>query len=232
MDFNDSFEIESVERESVWQALSDPVTVRNALPGCKCLTRVEGDVDDIDFDALLEESEAAPEDGGEGFGPDELDERAFEAGESYAAVVSVSIGPVNPRFDTVVTIDGWEFPEGSASGEGTTGSSSFTMDSGMVLAETDDGVEVDWEAEVDVFGRLAQMGQRMINPAANRIVKRFFTQVEEELTAATERSESEDEAPTDTDPTNAESGGAAETSTEQGGIVARIKRLLGFGGGA
>jgi carbon monoxide dehydrogenase subunit G len=32
-----------------------------------------------------------------------------------------------------------------------------------------------------VFGRVAQMGQRVINPVANRVVGRFFKQVQKEL---------------------------------------------------
>jgi carbon monoxide dehydrogenase subunit G len=55
------------------------------------------------------------------------------------------------------------------------------MDSGMTLVETDDGVDVEWWTEADVFGRVAQMGQRVINPVANRVVGRFFKQVQKQL---------------------------------------------------
>jgi len=51
----------------------------------------------------------------------------------------------------------------------------------MTLVETDDGVDVEWWTEADVFGRVAQMGQRVINPVANRVVGRFFKQVQKEL---------------------------------------------------
>jgi len=51
----------------------------------------------------------------------------------------------------------------------------------MSLAEMDDGVEVEWHAEADVFGRVAQMGQRVINPVANRVVNRFFNGIADEL---------------------------------------------------
>jgi hypothetical protein len=93
---------------------------------------------------------------------------------------------VNPTFETVVTIDHREYPEMSASGEGSSGDSSFEMSSGMALSATDDGdggdgVAVEWETEADVFGKVAQMGQRVINPVANRVVKRFFSSVQERL---------------------------------------------------
>ncbi len=51
----------------------------------------------------------------------------------------------------------------------------------MQLAETEDGVAVDWQAQTDVFGRVAQMGQRVINPVANRVVNRFFGNIEDQL---------------------------------------------------
>jgi carbon monoxide dehydrogenase subunit G len=93
---------------------------------------------------------------------------------------------VNPTFETVVTIENREFPETAASGEGSSGDSSFEMASSMALSETDDdgdggGVAVDWRTEADVFGRVAQMGQRVVNPVANRVVKRFFSSVQEQL---------------------------------------------------
>lgn len=56
------------------------------------------------------------------------------------------------------------------------------MNSGMTLEVIDDGVEVNWWAHADVFGRIAQMGQRIINPVAQRVVNRFFGRIEDQLT--------------------------------------------------
>ena len=102
-------------------------------------------------------------------------------GGRYAALMQISVGSVEPSFETVVTIEEREFPRMDASGEGSAASSSFEMASGMELVETDGGVEIEWWAEADVFGRVAQMGQRVINPVANRVVGRFFDQIEGEL---------------------------------------------------
>ncbi|SEW16654.1 CoxG family protein [Halobacterium jilantaiense] len=177
MEFNGTFELEGTTTEDVWLALSDPALVQSALPGCEFLVRV--DDDDVDFDAL---HEAHADDERELTGdPDVIESRAFEEGGRYAALVQVSVGPVNPSFETVVTIDHREFPEMEASGEGSSGDSSFEMTSGMTLSETDDGVAVDWETEADVFGRIAQMGQRVVNPVANQVVKRFFSSIQGEL---------------------------------------------------
>lgn len=228
MEFNDSFEIEDIQVDDVWAALSDPVTVRNSLPGCRCLVEVK-DPEDVDFDALLEASDGSTE--ADSHDAEARESRQFKQGSTYAAVVTVSVGPVDPRFDTLVTIDERAFPSMRASGEGSTGDSSFEMDSYMTLEETEDGVSVDWEASVDIMGRLAQMGQRMLNPAANRVVKKFFTDIEGELAESTAAAGAADDA------ADTESGDTAPVGTddaelqrgERGGILARLKRLLGLG---
>jgi hypothetical protein len=182
MEFSGTFELEGTTVEEVWLALSDPVLIEESLPGCQFLVRVEDT--DPDFDALREETaDREVELTGD---PEVIAERAFEEGDHYAALMQISVGPVNPTFETVVTIDHREYPEMSASGEGSSGDSSFEMSSGMALSATDDGdggdgVAVEWETEADVFGKVAQMGQRVINPVANRVVKRFFSSVQERL---------------------------------------------------
>lgn len=181
MEFDGTFGLADVTTEEVWLALSDPVMIKNALPGCQFLVEVD-DPDDVDFDAL-EEAAAEEEDPATlpEADPEEVAERGLAQGGHYAALVQVGVGSVKPRFETVVTIDRREFPEMDASGQGSASDSSFEMDSGMTLVETDDGVDVEWWTEADVFGRVAQMGQRVINPVANRVVGRFFKQVQKEL---------------------------------------------------
>jgi hypothetical protein len=180
MEFSGSFELEDVTVEEVWLALSDPVLIKQSLMGCQFLTRVEDD--DVDFEALREQAEGSedpptlPE-----ADPEDVAERAFVEGGRYAALVEVSVGSVKPSFETVVTIAEREFPEIRAEGEGDSSNSSFEMNSGMTLEETENGVVVDWWAETDVFGRVAQMGQRVMNPVAKRVINRFFGQVEDRL---------------------------------------------------
>ncbi|MFB6155285.1 MAG: CoxG family protein [Haloferacaceae archaeon] len=177
MEFSGTFELEETTVDEVWLALSDPVLIARSLPGCQFLVAV--DDTDVDFDELGEETEARERElTGD---PEVIAERAFEEGGHYAALMQISVGPVNPTFETLVTIDHREYPEMSASGEGSSSNSSFEMSSGMVLSEADDGVAVEWETEADVFGKVAQMGQRVVNPVANRVVKRFFSSVQENL---------------------------------------------------
>lgn len=177
MEFDGTFELEGTTVDEVWLALSDPVLIADALPGCEFLLHVEDD--DVDFDELQER--AAEQDAELTGDPEVIAQRAFREGERYAALIQINVGPVNPTFETVVTIDEREQPRMRASGEGSSGDSSFEMSSGMHLAESDDAVEVHWETEADVFGKVAGMGQRVINPVANRVVKRFFSSVQSRL---------------------------------------------------
>lgn len=78
MDFDGTIELTDASTEEVWLALSDPVMIKRALPGCQIVVRVE---DDVDFDALRERTEGEedpptlPE-----ADPETVAERAFEQG--------------------------------------------------------------------------------------------------------------------------------------------------------
>jgi carbon monoxide dehydrogenase subunit G len=185
VEFDGTFTIENVSTEEVWLSLSDPYMIKQSLPGCQFLTEVE-DPDDVDFEALREaepdeDPPILPE-----ADPDDVAARGFEESHHYATLMEISVGAVSPSFRTTVTIDEWEFPEGGASGTGDASGSSFEMDSAMTLTDHDDGVDIEWHAEADVFGRIAQMGQRVINPVANRVVSRFFGNIEDQLTEVAE----------------------------------------------
>lgn len=178
MEFSGTVEFEDTSIEAVWLALSDPVLIQEAVPGCTFLLHV--DDEDVDFDALSRraEDETAELSGD----PVTIAERAFRTGETYAALMQVSVGPVNPSFETVVTITERENGRRmSAVGEGTSGGSSFEMESSMELSERDDAVDIAWQTEADVFGRVANMGQRVINPVANRLVNRFFSSMQDRI---------------------------------------------------
>lgn len=210
MEFSGTFELEDTTVDEVWLALSDPAMVQHALPGCQFLVRVEGE--DVDFDALRGEHDEPPELTAD---PAVIEERAFEAGATYAALVELSVGSVSPSFETVVTVDEREKPRMAASGEGSAGNSSFEMNSGMELEAIEDGVAVRWTAGADVFGRIARMGQRVVDPVANRVVKRFFQSMQDQLRDL------------DLEP-DVEATEEAEADSED--RAARIKRLLGMDG--
>ncbi|WP_318568310.1 hypothetical protein [Salinigranum marinum] len=115
MEFNGTFTLEDVSTEEVWLALSDPIMIKEALPGCQFLVRVdEGDVDfdELEASATDEDPPTLPE-----AGLETVADRAFVEGGRYAALMEVGVGSVKPRFETIVTIEHREFPEMDASGE-------------------------------------------------------------------------------------------------------------------
>jgi carbon monoxide dehydrogenase subunit G len=177
--FDGEFELGDVPPDQAWVVLSDPVAVRDALKGCQFITPMD---DDFEWDAHeptgdVETLPAAD--------PEVVADRAFREGQTYAALMQVGVGSVKPKFETTVTIDDRDDEdfEMAATGSGSASGSSFSMDSGMVIhpSEDGDGSRIEWWTEADVSGRIAQLGGRVINPVANKIVNNFFTAIETEM---------------------------------------------------
>lgn len=179
MEFSGEFELTGVSPEEAWVVLSDPVAIRNALPGCKFLTRVD-DVEDFNFDDYEpeEDPETLPE-----ADIEEVAGRTFVEGGTYAALTQIGVGSVKPRFESEVTVTEREFPRMEAEGSGDASQSAFNMVSWMEIEETEDGSLVRWGAEADVTGRIAQLGNRVLNPVAEKVVNNFFGNVQEQMQA-------------------------------------------------
>jgi len=184
MEFDGEFELEDVPPAKAWVVLSDPVAVRDALKGCSYITPMD---DDFEWDSYEpeEEVETLPE-----ADPDEVAARAFRQGQQYAALMQVGVGSVKPKFETTVTIedrDEQDF-EMTAVGSGSASGSGFSMNSGMRIHEVEDsdGSRIEWWTEADISGRIAQLGGRVINPVANKIVNNFFGAIESEMTEVEE----------------------------------------------
>lgn len=184
MEFDGEFELEGVPPDKAWVVLSDPIAVRDALKGCQFITPMD---DDFEWDEYepAEDVETLPE-----ADPDVVADRAFEAGQDYAALMQVGVGSVKPKFETTVAIEDRDDEEFvmTATGSGSASGSSFSMDSGMRIHELEDGdgSQIEWWTEADVSGRIAQLGGRVINPVADKIVNNFFTAIESEMTEVEE----------------------------------------------
>lgn len=176
MEFSGQFELEGVSPEDAWIVLSDPIAVRDALKGCRYITRIEDD--DFDFDDYEpeEDIETLPD-----ADPEVVAERAFVEGGVYAALMQVGVGSVKPRFETRVTITEREFPRMVAAGGGDASNSSFEMESWMDIEETDTGSVVKWGTRADISGRIAQLGGRVMNPVADKIVNSFFKSIQTQM---------------------------------------------------
>lgn len=188
MKFEGESELDGVPPEQAWIVLSDPVAIRKALKGCQYITPMD---DDFNFDEYEPpaDQETLPE-----ADPEVVAERAFVEGQRYAALMQIGVGSVKPRFETTVTIqkrDDENF-EMTATGEGDASGSSFSMDAGMRIHELGDGEgsRIEWWTEADIAGRIAQLGSRVINPVANKIVNNFFGNVEQQMTDVEEETSS------------------------------------------
>jgi len=177
--FDGEFDLEDVPPDQAWVVLSDPIAVRDALKGCQFITPMD---DDFEWDTYepTEDVETLPE-----ADPEVVAARAFQEGQTYAALMQVGVGSVKPKFETTVTIDERDDEnfEMIATGSGSASGSSFSMESGMVIHPSEDGEgsRIEWWTEADVSGRIAQLGGRVINPVANKIVNNFFTAIEAEM---------------------------------------------------
>ena len=95
---------------------------------------------------------------------------------SFAAVATTKIGPVKARFKGTVQLTDLNPPNGyKISGEGNGGVAGFAKGGATVaLADKDGGTLLTYNVEAQIGGKLAQLGQRLVNGAAKKIADDFF----------------------------------------------------------
>ena len=94
----------------------------------------------------------------------------------FRAVAKMKVGPVSARFKGKVTLSDLDPPNGyRISGEGEGGVAGFAKGGAAVaLAERDGGTLLKYDVEAQIGGKLAQLGQRLINGAAKKMADEFF----------------------------------------------------------
>jgi uncharacterized protein len=127
-----------VTRETVWEKLNDPATLKACIPGCEQL--------------------------------DKLSDTEFQA------VATTKIGPVKARFKGKVTLSDLDPPNSyKISGQGDGGVAGFARGGATVrLAPKNGGTLLSYTVEAQVGGKIAQIGQRLINGAAKKLADDFF----------------------------------------------------------
>jgi len=92
------------------------------------------------------------------------------------AVATTKIGPVKARFKGNVTLSDLDPPNGyKISGQGEGGVAGFAKGGATVkLTPKDGGTLLSYEVEAQIGGKLAQLGQRLINGASKKIADDFF----------------------------------------------------------
>lgn len=96
----------------------------------------------------------------------------------YRAKVRIKVGPIGARFTGKVTISHRNPPAGyRITGEGEGGIAGFAKGNAVVaLAETEGGTTIlTYEVEALVGGKLAQLGQRLLNATSRKLADEFFT---------------------------------------------------------
>ena len=94
----------------------------------------------------------------------------------YSAVATIKIGPVKAKFKGSVTLSDLDPPNGyKISGQGEGGVAGFAKGGATVkLTPKDGGTLLHYDVEAQIGGKLAQLGQRLINSAAKKTADDFF----------------------------------------------------------
>jgi hypothetical protein len=95
---------------------------------------------------------------------------------SFEAVATVKIGPVKAKFKGKVTLSDIDPPNGyKISGQGEGGVAGFAKGGAVVkLTPKDGGTLLAYDVDAQIGGKLAQLGQRLVNGAAKKIADDFF----------------------------------------------------------
>ncbi len=99
-----------------------------------------------------------------------------EDNNGFRAAAKMKVGPVSARFKGKVALSDLDPPNGyKISGEGEGGVAGFAKGGATVaLSEKDGGTLLKYDVEAQIGGKLAQLGQRLVNGAAKKLADEFF----------------------------------------------------------
>ncbi len=101
-----------------------------------------------------------------------------QGGGVFRAVVRAKIGPISARFSGLVARREEDYPRGfTLSGEGQGGAAGFAKGAARITLAAEEGgrtTRLSYEVEASVGGKLAQIGQRLIDAAAAKLARQFF----------------------------------------------------------
>jgi carbon monoxide dehydrogenase subunit G len=173
-----------VTQQQAWEALNDPETLKKCIPGCD----------------------------------------KFEAtgDNQYSVALALKIGPVSARFSGKVMLTDIVAPDGyklAFEGQGgvagfAKGSSSVTLRPVEGGAAGDAACELDYTVQAQVGGKIAQLGQRLIDGAAKSTADDFFKRFDAEMQSRYGAPPAED---------------AAEAPAEKAGMVSGLMKKIGLG---
>ncbi|HSR56212.1 MAG TPA: carbon monoxide dehydrogenase subunit G [Alphaproteobacteria bacterium] len=133
----------------------------------------------------------------------------------FAAKVRLAVGPVKARFSGDVTLSDIDAPNGyTLTGQGSGGAAGFGKGEAKVtLTEEGDETVISYTAHATVGGKLAQIGQRLIDSTAKKLARQFFDNLAQYLNAQGE-GETTEEVPSGAQAPAAESAPAAAPAAQ------------------
>lgn len=154
-----------ITQQQAWEALNDPETLKKCIPGC--------------------------------------DKFELTGDNTYSVALALKIGPVSAKFNGKVVLSDIVAPDGyKLSFEGQGGVAGFAKGSSSVSlkpvaaapvageasvateaepASLPSGCELDYTVQAQVGGKIAQLGQRLIDGAAKSTADDFFKRFEAEM---------------------------------------------------
>ena len=101
----------------------------------------------------------------------------------FNAVVTAKFGPVKAKFKAAIELQDLDPPNSyRLSGEGKGGVAGFAKGGAHVrLQEAGDATVLSYDADMQVGGKLAQVGSRLVGGTTNKIINEFFSRFEEQL---------------------------------------------------
>lgn len=102
----------------------------------------------------------------------------------FESRIRVSVGPVSSVFHAKITLDDIDPERGyTISGEGKSGAAGFAHGKASVaLDDEEGGTRLRYRADVNIGGKLAQVGSRLIQGTARKLTEQFFSCLSEQLT--------------------------------------------------
>ncbi len=175
----------AVSQQQAWDALNDPEVLKACIPGC-------------------DKVEATGE-------------------HQYAVGMALKIGPVSAKFAGKITLSDIQPPQSyTIAFDGQGGVAGFGKGQAQVrLAELPPDAlgqpccELHYQVQAQVGGKIAQLGQRLIDGAAKGMAEDFFKRFDEEMRRRHPRAE----PPTEAAPAEAASVPAVSTEAAQGGGI-------------
>jgi carbon monoxide dehydrogenase subunit G len=94
----------------------------------------------------------------------------------FNVIARLAVGPVKARFKCKVRLQDLDPPQGcTINGEGEGGIAGFAKgNAAVLLTDVDGGTRLNYRAQAQIGGKLAQLGQRLIAGTAKKIADLFF----------------------------------------------------------